>query len=101
MSRAQCLASTDCTLHHLGSTNYDCRPSAGPCEVGLRQGDRTGCQARTGCVFDPGSCYCSCEGYGHTKAVAEEYGGCACACAGGPPSMCKPASAAGTDAGAP
>lgn len=89
LDRKQCLGSRECTLHHLTGSEYDCRPAQGACETDLVQGDRAACVARAGCTFEPGSCYCDCVGYGHTRTVREQLGGCACACGGGPPPMCR------------
>jgi len=89
MSRAQCLASSTCTLHHVKGQLYDCRDDKGPCEVGLQQGDQAACSARAQCAWDGGSCYCPCAGYGRTAAIEEDSAGCACGCAGGPPASCR------------
>jgi hypothetical protein len=92
LPRAQCLASRQCTLHFVSPSLYACRPSEGPCEVGLDQDDRRACESRAACVFEPGSCYCPFEGHGKTKVpdTASSSRG-SCRCSGGPPSRCRKA----------
>lgn len=92
LSRAQCLSSTACTLHHVEGAMYACKPEVGACETGLVQHDKPGCEARPGCTFTPASCYCACEGAGRTATVAEPGAGCDCVCGGGPPAACRPSS---------
>ncbi|MFN0253560.1 MAG: hypothetical protein ACKV2T_42225 [Kofleriaceae bacterium] len=89
LSRAACLESDHCTLVLLGNNVYRCRADEGPCEIGLRQGDRKACEAKPGCAFDTGTCYCPCEGAARTLTVEEKSSGCACVCGGGAPSMCN------------
>lgn len=89
MDRAECLKARYCTLHHVKQSVYDCKPARGPCEEGLIQSDKFGCEARAGCAFVPANCYCPFPGYGQT-AVPDKgaKSGGACACGGGPPAMC-------------
>ncbi|HEY8145669.1 MAG TPA: hypothetical protein VIG06_23470 [Kofleriaceae bacterium] len=92
LDRAECLRARHCTLHFVKSMEYECRPSGGPCETDLLQGDKAGCEARAGCTWDPGSCYCPFPGYGKTQVADKDSNqGGACACGGGPPPMCKAA----------
>jgi len=88
LSRSKCLASDGCTLELAGNNVYRCRPDQGPCEVGMRQGDKRACEAKAECAFDSGTCYCPCEGAARTLTVDEPQSGCACACGGGAPAMC-------------
>jgi hypothetical protein len=92
LDRAECLRVRHCTLHFVKDGQYECRAEAGPCETDLFQGDKAGCEAREGCVWEPGSCYCPFPGYGTTQVAdkSKDQGG-ACACGGGPPPMCKAA----------
>jgi len=100
LPRTECYAATHCVLEHVGTAKYICRDPKGPCEVGLKQTDRTGCNARPQCTWKQGGCYCPFPGYGDT-AVPEKPGtsGGACACGGGPPPMCVEKARAGADAG--
>jgi hypothetical protein len=92
LDRAECLRALHCTLHHVKPGQYECLPSSGPCETNLLEGDRAGCEARAGCTWDPGGCYCPFPGYGQTQVPDKEArGGGACACGGGPPPSCKQA----------
>ncbi len=74
----QCIDSGDWTLVLVGewSGQYFCRPAEGPCEQGfLQRTDTEGsCEAKQGCVFDPGFCYCPPD--------------LVCFCGGGPPPQC-------------
>jgi hypothetical protein len=72
-----CIDSADCTLAVAeGSREYFCRDAEGPCETGFRQrGDGAdACEAKPGCRFVPGRCYCSPD--------------VTCICGGGPPPQC-------------
>ncbi|MCB1058124.1 MAG: hypothetical protein KDD11_21705 [Acidobacteria bacterium] len=76
----QCIDSPDCTLAPTGdeNTGYICRDTANECEAGFRQSDGTPaeCQAKPGCRFSPGRCYCPPD--------------VQCVCGGGPPPSCVP-----------
>lgn len=72
-----CIAASSCTLDHAEGQPYACRAAAGPCEEGLAQSDRAACEARAGCEWDPGRCYCP-------EDVE-------CFCGGGPPPLCRAA----------
>ena len=94
LDRAACISSLRCTLHNIKASQYECRPSQGPCEVGLIQTDRRACEARAGCLFENANCYCPFPGYGKTKVpdIQPDSGVVgACGCGGGPPSRCKSA----------
>jgi hypothetical protein len=96
MTRAECLASTGCTLHQQANNSYECLPDTGPCETDLLQEDKKGCEARPACTFVPADCYCHCPTTTITMRVPDVVPpgvGCGCACGGGPPSRCveKPA----------
>lgn len=74
-----CLHSASCTLVPTQERGkYACRDAVGPCETGFAQageGDiRKDCEARAGCEFQPGNCYCP--------------PGLNCFCGGGTPAMC-------------
>jgi len=90
LTRAECLVSSDCTLHHRGGNHYECRADTGPCETGIRQEDQKGCEAQAACAFVSANCYCMCPSPGVTPVpdVIPKGSGCGCACGGGPPSMC-------------
>jgi hypothetical protein len=107
LDRTACMASPRCTLQHAGTTDrraYLCRPARAPCEIGFAQAGFFGsgddipaadrqqaqCNARPGCVFEPGGCYCPCRGNGHTT-VPDSAGApaCQCDCGGGPPPVCR------------
>ncbi len=95
LPRAHCLERPDCTLDQpqARSRQYVCRDAVPPCEVGMVQAqlDRGQCEAQSGCVFHPASCYCHCRGMGRTAVEdGPEAPGCDCECGGGPPAMCAP-----------
>ncbi len=73
-----CIDSEDCTLvvAEDSSQEYLCRQASGACETGFRQrGDNAvSCEAKPGCRFVPGHCYCE--------------PGVTCICGGGPPPQC-------------
>lgn len=75
LGQGDCIRSPACTLDPVEGGGYACRAAAGPCEEGLLQSDRAACEARTGCVWDPGQCYCP-------EDVV-------CVCGGGPPPTCR------------
>lgn len=90
LSRTQCFRSDHCFLDWQAPTKYSCRARKGPCELGLHQADRAGCEQRAQCEWRSPSCYCPFPGYGDT-AVPEPPGamaGGACGCGGGAPPMC-------------
>jgi hypothetical protein len=77
LTELACIDSVDCTLAVAdGSPEYFCRDAEGPCETGFRQrGDGAdACEAKPGCRFVPGRCYCSPD--------------VTCICGGGPPPQC-------------
>lgn len=81
-SEQQCIDSPDCTLALVAEDDgggYLCRDTANACEEGFRQSDGTPeeCEAKEGCRFDPGRCYCPPD--------------VVCICGGGPPPSCVPA----------
>ncbi len=59
--------------------SYVCRSAQNRCELDFVQHafDEEACTSKSGCVYDPGECYCPL------------YEGVQCVCAGGPPPMCK------------
>lgn len=77
-----CLRSAHCTVRLIKDRpgQYICRASKSPCETGFRQspGGRRDCEAIRGCKFVPAECFCP------PLAL--------CACGGGPPPQCLPAS---------
>lgn len=77
-----CLRSASCTVESVKDRTgqYVCRASKSPCETGFRQSvdGRRDCEAIGGCRFVPGECFCP------PLAL--------CACGGGPPPRCLPAS---------
>ena len=95
LTRAACLASTTCTLHHVKTGEYACRADSGPCEVDVRQSDKRSCEAvqvagKAACAWQPDRGYCPCAGSGRT-AVDDEVTDatrCKCETGGGPPAMC-------------
>lgn len=90
LDRSECMRALHCTMHHVKSAEYECRPSQGPCETGLIQTDARTCKSRQGCIYDQGSCYCPFPGYGKTRiADKQKNPGGACACGGGPPPRCR------------
>ena len=98
LTRTACMQSTECTLEPESaqpSHRYRCRPATEPCERGFAQASFTevqqaACNARAGCGFVPGSCYCHCRGLGQTTVPdGDEAEPCKCKCAGGPPSTCR------------
>lgn len=91
LTRADCLASTHCTLHWVKQSVYACRPDDGPCEIGIAQTDRDACEAKPECAFEQAMCYCPFPGYGATEVpdVIPKDRVAACACGGGKPTMCR------------
>ncbi len=89
-TRGACIASVACTLWKDEAPDvYRCVPADGPCEVGLAQDDREGCDARPQCFFRDAMCYCACRGFGRTEVMdGEEAEECLCACADGSPPYC-------------
>jgi len=78
LAELQCINSGESTLILVGEAPgvYVCRAAEGPCEQGFRQRIDTAemCEAKEGCVFDPGFCYCPPD--------------LVCFCGGGPPPQC-------------
>lgn len=77
LDEMQCITSDDCTLILVAEERgYLCRPAEGPCERGFQQrdGSAESCEAKAGCHFVPGHCYCSPD--------------VTCICGGGPPPQC-------------
>lgn len=77
LDEMQCITSDECTLVlPEGEREYRCRAAEGRCETGFRQhdGDAESCEAKEGCRFVPGQCYCSPD--------------VTCICGGGPPPQC-------------
>ncbi len=75
--QASCLDSPDCTLIlDSEESAYRCRQATAPCELSFRQAADTPetCEARAGCRFEPGRCYCPPD--------------VNCICGGGPPPRC-------------
>ncbi|MBX7078867.1 MAG: hypothetical protein K1X88_06730 [Nannocystaceae bacterium] len=107
LSRTACMASPHCTLQHAGTADrrtYRCRPATAPCEIGFAQsgffgsGDdipaakrqQADCNARPGCVYEPGGCYCPCRGDGQTTVPdGPDAPPCRCECGGGTPPVCR------------
>lgn len=90
LARTECFRSEHCFLEWVAVSKYTCRDRQGPCETGLHQADRKGCEARPGCEWIQPSCYCPFPGYGDTT-VPEPDGdkaGGECACGGGAPARC-------------
>ncbi|HEX9734430.1 MAG TPA: hypothetical protein VGG06_20860 [Thermoanaerobaculia bacterium] len=82
LDEMQCITSAECTLIlPEGGREYRCRTAEGRCEQGFRQydGDAEACEAKEGCRFVPGQCYCSPD--------------VTCICGGGPPPQCVEAAA--------
>jgi hypothetical protein len=79
ITELECLHSAECTLVPTEQRGkYTCRASVGHCEIGFAQegeGDiKQQCEARPGCEFQPGSCFCPPDKV--------------CVCGGGPPAQC-------------
>lgn len=107
MTRTACMQSTECTLEQVGerSRQYRCRPATEPCERGFSQAgfwgsgtegvqaskqQQAACNARPGCGFVDGGCYCHCRGMGQTTVPdGDEAEPCRCECGGGPPPTCR------------
>ncbi len=91
LSELDCVTSAACTLHKKSGdvSGYECRSASNACERDFVQlsGPPVGgpslpdrkqtCESRTGCVFDPGECYCP-----PVKNID-------CYCSGGKPPMCR------------
>ena len=78
MKEQDCFSSAACTLtKNETATGYQCRYAKDHCELMFRQseGTKDTCEAKTGCVYVPASCYCPPD----TK----------CECSGGEPAQCK------------
>ena len=88
LTRLQCYSSSHCFLDYLGPYRYACRDKRGPCEVDIWQTDKASCENRRQCEWKPGNCYCPFAGYGETAVKDPGVAAGACACGGGPPSMC-------------
>ncbi len=85
-----CLESLKCSLdckrqpndskHCAGKNSYFCRSKQGICERGKNQStiSKEECEAKAGCIFDPGYCFCACD----FKPD------CVCECGGGVPPNC-------------
>lgn len=61
LTELECIKSPDCTLTFVETNKYICRPATGKCEVGFVQWGDTqiqSCEAKPGCKYIPGSCYC-------------------------------------------
>lgn len=83
LDEMRCITSDECTLVlPEEGREYRCRTAEGRCERGFRQhdGDAESCEAKEGCRFVPGQCYCSPN--------------VTCICGGGPPPQCVEAAAA-------
>ena len=82
LSELPCINSSACTLVLAdgGVGVYLCREAADACERGFRQrtDTRAACEAKPGCRFVPGVCYCPPD--------------VTCVCGGGPPPRCESAS---------
>jgi hypothetical protein len=109
MTRTECMQSTQCTLEHEAerSKRYRCRPATEPCELGFAQAgfwgsgtegvrrskeQQAACDARPGCAFADGGCYCHCRGMGQTTVPdGDEAQACHCECSAGPPPTCRAA----------
>lgn len=107
LTRTACMRSTECTLEQVGerSKQYRCRPATEPCEQGFAQAgfwgsgtegvqaskqQQAACNARPGCGFVDGGCYCHCRGMGQTAVPdGDEAEPCMCECGGGPPPTCR------------
>ena len=101
------MESTECTLEQEAerSSRYRCRPATEPCERGFAQAafwgsgtegvaaskaQQAACNARPGCGFVDGGCYCRCRGMGETAVPdGDEAEPCNCECGGGPPPTCR------------
>jgi len=82
LDEMQCITSDECTLIFTEEEReYRCRAAEGRCERGFRQheGDAEACEAKEGCRYVPGQCYCSPD--------------VTCICGGGPPPQCVEAAA--------
>jgi hypothetical protein len=78
MSEQECLSSAACTLTKSEKTHgYQCRFANDHCEMLFRQSEenRENCEAKTGCVYVPASCYCPPN--------------VSCKCSGGKPAQCQ------------
>ncbi|MEJ2653218.1 MAG: hypothetical protein P8173_15915 [Gammaproteobacteria bacterium] len=78
MTEQECLSSAACTLTKNETTHgYQCRFAKDYCELLFRQSaeNRESCEAKTGCVYVPASCYCPPD--------------VKCECSGGEPAQCQ------------
>ena len=78
MTEQECLSSAACTLTKSKKAHgYQCRFAKDYCEMLFRQseGNREICDAKTGCVYVPASCYCPPD--------------VTCNCSGGEPAQCQ------------
>lgn len=78
LTEQECFTSAACTLtRNETADGYQCRPAKDHCELLFRQSDgtRESCEAKTGCVFVPASCYCP------PNTI--------CVCGGGEPAQCQ------------
>lgn len=61
--------------------DYFCRPVKPPCETNHKNSiTKQACEAKEGCSYDPGKCFCGCD--------IDKNLQCSCACGGGPPPSC-------------
>lgn len=78
MTEQECFSSAACTLTRNETTHsYQCRFAKDHCELLFRQSEenRESCEAKTGCVYVPASCYCPPN--------------VTCKCTGGEPAQCQ------------
>ena len=85
LSEDACLDSPNHLLVQPDNQRYQCVRAENHCESGFIQNehDAEDCEAKPGCVHDPGRCYCP-------RDVQ-------CICGGGPPQSCRPAQDDGID----
>jgi len=78
LTEKECLSSAACTLtKNETAEGYQCRFAKDHCELMFRQseGTKESCEAKTGCVYAPATCYCP--------------PGVKCECSGGEPAQCQ------------
>jgi len=78
LTEQDCFSSAACTLtKNETAEGYQCRYANDHCELMFRQseGTKETCEAKTGCVYVPASCYCPPD--------------VKCECAGGEPAQCR------------
>lgn len=82
-SELECISSPECKVvlqqYEPFKYKYVCRKNLDRCEDGFiqRTGTKESCEAKSGCTFQPGNCYCPPEP------------GLECRCGGGAPRMCR------------